>query len=442
MLPDLSTIAADVIVPAPRSPHDAAIELAKAIAGGAKPPVHRPGPRLVAPGPVIVDDKDWPESPYPSRELRIFAGLKAWGVIAKFYPYLDLPNEWDAELPHALAELEAAPNAEAYRDALRAYGTHLHDGHIRIFRNDQKRGVPSIEARMVQRTPIITRVWEPGTQVTLGDEIVAIDGVPIAKAREAQLRLTSGGTQTARDNGALAQLLGGVPDVPVELDVRGADGKIRKVSLVRHPPAGPPALDHYKLIGKLGYADLRELMPDEIDAIFKKLAEAPAIIMDMRGYPHGTAWPLTPYLNVKKETKGALFLRPLIEQGVTSNRTMFIQPLVQNPAIKPYAGKVIVLIDDRAISQAEHSCLFFEQAANVTFIGTHTHGSNGDVTTIRLPGGWRMWFTGQAVRHVDGRQLQQVGIQPTIVAEPTIAGVRAGKDEVLDRAIQFATTGQ
>ena len=101
-----------------------------------------------------------------------------------------------------------------------------------------------------------------------------------------------------------------------------------------------------------------------------------------------------------------------------------------------------MLIDDRAISQAEHSCLVFEQAAGATFIGTHTHGSNGDVTSIRLPGGWRMWFTGQAVRHADGRQLQQVGIQPTIVAEPTIAGVRAGKDEVLDRAIQFATTGR
>jgi C-terminal processing protease CtpA/Prc len=266
--------------------------------------------------------------------------------------------------------------------------------------------------------------------------------VPIAKAREAQLGLTSGGTQTARDNGALVQLLAGEPDVPVELDVRGADGKIRKVSMLRHLPEERPAADHYKLIGKLGYADLRGLMPDEIDAMFKKFAQAPAIILDMRGYPNRTAWPLTPYLNVKKETKGALFLQPLVEKGTTGKRTMFVQPLVQNPAIKPYAGKVIVLIDDRAISQAEHSCLFFEQAANVTFIGTHTHGSNGDVTAVRLPGGWRMWFTGQAVRHVDGRQLQQVGIQPTIVAEPTIAGVRAGKDEVLDRAIRFAATGQ
>jgi C-terminal processing protease CtpA/Prc len=442
MLPDGSTIGADVVAPAPRSPHDAAIELAKAIAGGARPPAHRPGPHLVAPGPVVVDDKDWPESPYPSRELRIFAGLKAWGVITKFYPYLDLPNEWDAELPHALAALEAAPDAGAYRDALMAYGTHLHDGHIWISRKDQKRGSPSIEARIVQGTPIITRVWEPGAQVKLGDEIVAIGGVPIAKAREAQLRLTSGATQSARDNSALEHLFIGEPDVPVELDVRGADGKLRRGSLPRHPPAWPPAGEHYRPIGKLGYVDLRELTPDEVDATFRRFAQAPALILDLRGYPNGTAWPITPHLNVKRETRGALFAQPLVEQGSTDRRTQHIQPLVQDPAIQPYTGKVIVLIDDRAVSQAEHSCLFFEQATRVTFIGTHTHGTNGDITAIRLPGGWRMWFTGRAVRHADGRQLQQVGIQPTIIAEPTIAGVRAGKDEVLDRAIRFATTGR
>lgn len=442
MLSDGSTIGADVIVPASRSPHDAAIELAKAIAAGAKPPAHKPGPRLVAPGPVAIDDKDWPESPYPSRELRIFAGLKAWGVISKFYPYLDLPNEWDAELPHALAELEAAPDAGAYRRALRAYGAHLHDGHIRIYRSDQRSGWPSIEARIVQGTPIITRVWEPASQVKLGDEIVAVGGVPIATARAAQLRLTSGGTQTARDNSALDQLFVGEPEVPVELDVRGADHKLRHATLSRHPTEPPAAADHYRPIGKLGYVDLRELTPDEVSAMFQKFAEAPAIILDMRGYPNGTAWPMTPYLNIKKETRGALFLQPIVADGTSSHQTVHIQSLVQDPAIKPYAGKVIVLIDDRAISRAEHSCLFFEQAANVTFIGTHTHGTNGDITAIRLPGGVRMWFTGQAVRHADGRQLQQVGIQPTIAAEPTIAGIRAGKDEVLDRAIRFATTGR
>ena len=107
------------------------------------------------------------------------------------------------------------------------------------------------------------------------------------------------------------------------------------------------------------------------------------------------------------------------------------------PGAWVYRGKIVVLIDDRAISQAEHTCLFLAEAAGATFVGSPTHGTNGDVTTLRLPGGLRMWFTGQEVRHADGSQLQRVGIKPDVVVRPTIAGVRAGKDEVLDRALAW-----
>ena len=34
-------------------------------------------------------------------------------------------------------------------------------------------------------------------------------------------------------------------------------------------------------------------------------------------------------------------------------------------------------------------------------------------------------------------QLQRLGIQPTVRVEPTVAGIRAGKDEVLEAAISF-----
>jgi C-terminal processing protease CtpA/Prc len=47
-------------------------------------------------------------------------------------------------------------------------------------------------------------------------------------------------------------------------------------------------------------------------------------------------------------------------------------------------------------------------------------------------------FTGQSVRHADGRQLQRIGILPDIEIIPTIEGVRSGRDEILERAIEFA----
>jgi C-terminal processing protease CtpA/Prc len=128
---------------------------------------------------------------------------------------------------------------------------------------------------------------------------------------------------------------------------------------------------------------------------------------------------------------------------MADTRVRFFQPLPDlPPGASIYKGKIVVLIDDRAISQSEHSCLFYQEAAGATFIGSPTHGANGDVTQGRLPGGLRFLFTGQEVRHVDGKQLQRVGIRPHIAVRPTLAGVRAGKDELLDRALVFLTTGK
>ena len=101
-----------------------------------------------------------------------------------------------------------------------------------------------------------------------------------------------------------------------------------------------------------------------------------------------------------------------------------------------------MLVDERTISQAEHTGLFFEAANGTKFIGSPTMGANGDVTVVVLPGGVFANFTGHDVRHADGRQLQRVGIQPDVVVRPTIAGIRAGKDEVLERAIRFLETGR
>ena len=96
-----------------------------------------------------------------------------------------------------------------------------------------------------------------------------------------------------------------------------------------------------------------------------------------------------------------------------------------------------MLIDKRAMSQSEHTGLFFEAANGTTFIGSPTVGANGDVTTLTLPGGIVISFSGHDVRHADGRQLQRVGLVPHIEVRPTIKGIREGRDEVLERAEKY-----
>jgi hypothetical protein len=47
-------------------------------------------------------------------------------------------------------------------------------------------------------------------------------------------------------------------------------------------------------------------------------------------------------------------------------------------------------------------------------------------------------FTGMRVTRHDGRTpFHLAGVQPDIALEPTIAGIRAGRDELLERALAF-----
>jgi C-terminal processing protease CtpA/Prc len=96
-----------------------------------------------------------------------------------------------------------------------------------------------------------------------------------------------------------------------------------------------------------------------------------------------------------------------------------------------------MLIDERAVSQSEHSGLFFEAANGTTFIGSPSAGANGDITDLVLPGDITLVFTGHDVRYPDGRQLQRVGLRPQVYVRPTLPGIQSGKDEVLDRALEF-----
>jgi C-terminal processing protease CtpA/Prc len=119
----------------------------------------------------------------------------------------------------------------------------------------------------------------------------------------------------------------------------------------------------------------------------------------------------------------------------------FVQPLPRTNKSR-YRKPTVMLVDENTISQAEHTGLFFEAANGTKFVGSPTMGANGDITQVVFPGGITASFTGHDVRHADGRQLQRVGLQPDVLVKPSIAGIRAGQDEVLERAVRFIQTGR
>lgn len=77
-----------------------------------------------------------------------------------------------------------------------------------------------------------------------------------------------------------------------------------------------------------------------------------------------------------------------------------------------------------------------------TIIGEATAGTNGNVNRLTLPGGYQITWTGMKVLKHDGSRHHGVGIQPDLVVTPTRAGVAAGRDELLERAIEHLRSSQ
>ncbi|MEL7149038.1 MAG: S41 family peptidase, partial [Bacteroidota bacterium] len=73
-----------------------------------------------------------------------------------------------------------------------------------------------------------------------------------------------------------------------------------------------------------------------------------------------------------------------------------------------------------------------------TIVGETTAGTNGNVNPFNLPGAINVRWTGMHVVKHDGSQLHGIGIQPDVNVSPTIEGIKAGRDEVLEKALELA----
>ena len=78
----------------------------------------------------------------------------------------------------------------------------------------------------------------------------------------------------------------------------------------------------------------------------------------------------------------------------------------------------------------------FRTAPGAIVIGSTTAGADGNVSTVLLPGGYSSYVSGLGVFYPDKRPTQRVGIVPDIVVAPTMEGIRAGRDELIEEAVR------
>jgi len=447
----------DALVPAGSG--DAARQKALALL---KAPLKPPRREAEEPGPVSAPfryaafvERDYSETPYPDLPHRLLALFRLYNAIEYFFPYKDLMDQpWRDTLVEFIPRMRDARDATDYALAVAELATRIQDSHVTLASPvlDAYFGThrPPLRVELVEGQTVVTEVAPELAQsgLRVGDIVVLVDGEEAAARRARLARYLAASTPGRLENKIDLQLLLGPESRPAALEVRGEAGAVRSCSAPRTleglaPRARPRTGPVYSVLPQgYGYVDLQRLEAEGVDGAFEAIRRTPAAILDMRGYPATGARAFIPRLARPNTQPSVIGGTPRYEGSSGSfSLDEGLWTSLESPPRERYAGRVVVLADGSSQSAAEHVCALIKSVAAVTFIGSRTSGANGGVTRTILPGGIVVNFTGQSVRNADGSQLQRVGIVPDVEAHPTLRGIRDGRDDVLERAIDFLTRG-
>ncbi|MBV9881677.1 MAG: hypothetical protein JO276_01560 [Sphingomonadaceae bacterium] len=373
------------------------------------------------------------------RTTRLAAAVAAWSMYQHFYPYFDVVHvDWDAELDRALRGAATDADDLAFRMTLRHLVAALRDGHGWVPYWEPPRGVLPVAWDWVEGRLAITNVGPGAEGVARGEIVTAIDGVPAGQALAARMAIFSGSAQWTRTR-ALRDLLAGPPDGDAALTLTGAGGASRTVHLAYRGTSPNASLSEVRpapiaeLAPGIIYIDLDRVTEDQYRARLADIANARGLIFDLRGYPRMPPEFLTHLSD--RPVRSAIFAAPTYRLPDRRNATYGDGSWNLPPQAPRFTSNFVFITNGGAISYAESVLGVIANNHLGDIVGEPSAGANGNNTFFPLPGGYAVTWTGMRVTNRDGSQHHLLGVRPTIPVHRTLAGVRAGRDELLERAL-------
>jgi C-terminal processing protease CtpA/Prc len=273
-------------------------------------------------------------------------------------------------------------------------------------------------------------------RVLPGDVLTEIDGQPAARWFEKHLALISGSPQHKRWRAA-RELTTGPKGSTVTLRLaRGGQSQV--VSLAYHaaqPLQGARPVPMSEVRPGIHYVDLSRFDRMAFEKALDTLQDGKGIIFDLRGYPSADAVHVVKHWVTGVDKAQWMFVPRYDKPYAEATTAWSIGWQVDRVAKLERAAKVL-LLDGRAISYAESLAAYFPAQKVGTVIGEPSAGANGNVARAMLPSGMSFFFTSMRVTRHDGTTtLHREGVVPDIAVSPSVEGLRAGRDELLERAI-------
>lgn len=397
--------------------------------------------------PVFENELTYGSGVLPDAGFRILALYRLWNIIEYWFPYRDLlDDDWDLVLREFLPQFVEAESWDKYKLALLSLIARIRDTHANLWSALDVRPPAGncywpLELRFIEGKATITAFKDstllsnPGLEI--GDIITAVDGVSIESLVEEWSPYYCASNQSTRLRD-IARYLPRGPCGVGSLTIK-RQGELQTLSLHRKQSSGPFTVPHdrpgetfQRLSPDIAYIKLSSIRIKDVPDYIDQASGTKGLVIDIRNYPSEFVVFALGRRLVEKPTPFTRFT-----VGVLDNPGAFKwgKELKLFPVNPGYKGRIVILVDEVSISQAEYTAMAFRAAPHALVVGSTTAGADGNVSRIFLPGGLQTMISGIGVFYPDKSPTQRVGIIPDIVVKPSREGIRAGRDEILEAAL-------
>lgn len=403
--------------------------------------------------PDFRNENSYANLSYPDAAFRLLALYRYWNMVQYFYPNKHLTDKnWNNVLREYISPFISAQNELEYElAAIRLIGE-VHDTHANLWGGKNKveelRGdmYAPFCVRFIEEKLVVTDYYNPELKesagLEIGDVITHINGRTIEFMVDSLAEYYPASNEAARLRDISADLLRSSKQ-SISIKYVSANQNKQKDMMLYHRSRlniyqwykVDKNEKCYKLLdGNIGYVTLASIKDEDVPAIKETFKNTKGIIIDIRNYPSAfMPFSLAPYF-VSSSTPFVKFTNGNINNP---GEFTFTQNLSVPSSGETYQGKLVVIVNEFSQSQAEYTAMSFKAGKNTTIVGSTTAGADGNVSTVLLPGGLRTMISGIGVYYPDGKETQRIGIIPDVKVEPTINGIKAGRDEVLEKAIEL-----
>lgn len=428
----------------------------------------------------IPAEKKYDSLQFPNADYQLLALGKYWNAVEYLFPYKYMTSKsWDVVLKEQLpffSQPMTRVQFEKHLLELNAAIEDTHGGTVAIKQAAQLYGsyFPPFVFRFVGDSIVVTDYIDSLScmrqDILKGDVIVGIKGKSIANALAGVNSYVSA-SNAPRKKSLLAQ-------IPLMMPFRGHDSvmtirvlrnnQVFSRQLILQKPVQKEFVNNLnrlyvqqtgngtttqntfvirsidKDIAQVDAANLSLLYNSSADdraidsAMKEMVAHKKAILLDLRCYAtqavfynkflSALGWKLKPFAVLQAHYTrfpGNYYVQDIFT------------PVVQPPLASPYPGKLILLVDERTQSQSELVTMIIQGSGPAISVGAQTAGCDGDMIYLPVPGGYTLSFSGRHVTYPDGTASQKAGVKRNVKINYTTKGVGAGKDEILEAALNL-----